>query len=93
MKVFPLGKGKVVYNEDAESCLLCVNYFQDHAVTAKEKFVKAMENCKSIEEVLTQAPIYGRSVLMRRLSGESISLLRRRFMNIALPGSKQILTI
>ena len=23
MKVFPLGKGKVVYNDDAESCLLC----------------------------------------------------------------------
>lgn len=63
MKVFPLGKGKVVYNEDAESCLLCVNYFQDHAVTAKEKFVKAMENCKSIEEVLTQAPIYGQKCI------------------------------
>ncbi|WP_097006449.1 hypothetical protein [Lacrimispora amygdalina] len=63
MKVFPLGKGKVVYNDDAESCLLCVNYFQDHAVTAKEKFVKAMENCKSIEEVLTQAPIYGQKCI------------------------------
>lgn len=63
MKVFPLGKGKVVYNEDAESCLLCVNYFQDHAVTAKEKFVKAMENCKSIEEVLTRAPIYGQKCI------------------------------
>jgi hypothetical protein len=63
MKVFPLGKGKVVYNDDAESCLLCVNYFQDHAVTAKEKFVKAMENCKSIEEVLTQSPIYGQKCI------------------------------